>query len=135
MTRTKKIWISWGVLYLICTLCGFFSAPDGVWYGVQVLLSLGFFVPPVLLVYHGVTQKSIRLLKAIRLLSILSLSLTLGMILVNFLAINASSAWGKVLYWLLIVVSTPMICSQAWVIGLFGWACLLMASITYLKKT
>ena len=135
MTKTKKIWLFWGLFYLICTVCGFVSSPSGVAYGLFVLLSLGFFVPPGMLIYQAVTQKDRKLLKTVRLLSIVSISVTLVMILLNFLTFEASESWGLVLYWLLILVSAPMVCGQAWIIGLFGWACLLMTSIHFLRAS
>ena len=134
MKNTKHLWIIWAVAYVICTVCAFFPVAPGALSGLFVLLSLGFFVPPAFLIYKAVEHKWPKILRVIRNLSIISLSLTLVTILLNFLSFQASEAWGLVLYWLLILVSTPMICSQVWVIGLFGWAMLLFTSLTYLKK-
>ena len=134
MTKTKKIWIFWGLLYLICMVCGFVPNPQGGLYGLFVLLSVAFFIPPAYLLYCAVQWRSKKIMKQVRLLSILSLSLSFVMILVNLLAVQASEAWGTALYWILIVVSAPMICGQAWVIGLFGWACLLMTTIMFAPK-
>jgi len=134
MSKIKKLWILWAAAYVICTVCAFFPVAPGALSGLFVLLSLGFFVPPAFLIYKAVEHKWPKILRVIRNLSIISLSLTLVTILLNFLSFQASEAWGLVLYWLLILVSTPMICSQVWVIGLFGWAMLLFTSLTYLKK-
>lgn len=134
MKNTKHLWIFWAVAYVICTVCSFFPMTQGALTGLFLLLSLGFFVPPGFLIYEAVQNKRPKTLKAIRNLSIISLSLTLVTILLNFVAFEASKAWGLVLYWLLILVSAPMICSQVWVIGMFGWAMLLFTSLTYLKK-
>ena len=134
MKNTKHLWIIWAAAYVICTVCAFFPVAPGALSGLFVLLSLGFFVPPAFLIYKAVEHKWPKILRVIRNLSIISLSLTLVTILLNFLSFQASEAWGLVLYWLLILVSTPMICSQVWVIGLFGWAMLLFTSLTYLKK-
>ena len=134
MKNTKKFWILWAVLYLLCTVCAFFPVAPGALSGLFLLLSLGFFIPPGILIYAAVQNKWPKILRIIRNLSLISLGLTLVCILLNFLSIQASQAWGMVLYWLLILVSTPMICSQVWVVGLFGWACLLMVCLKYLKK-
>ena len=134
MTKMKKLWIIWAAAYVICTVCAFFPIAPGALSGLFLLLSLGFFVPPAFLIYGAVQNRSRKTLKVIRNLSIISLSLTLVTILLNFVAFEASRAWGLVLYWVLILVSTPMICSQVWVVGLFGWAMLLFTSLTYLKK-
>ena len=134
MKNTKKIWMIWAAAYVTCTVCGFFPVAPGALTGLFLLLSLGFFVPPAVLIYKAVDHKWPKILRVIRNLSIISLSLTLVTILLNFVAFEASKAWGLVLYWILILVSTPMICSQVWVIGLFGWSVLLFTCLTYLKK-
>ena len=121
-------------MYAICTVCGFFPVAAGALYGLFILLSLGFFVPPALLLFEAVQNKQPKILRIIRNLSLISLGLTLVTIVLNFVSIQASAAWGLVLYWILILVSTPMVCSQVWVIGLFGWAMLLMTCLHYLRK-
>lgn len=134
MSKAKKLWIIWAAAYVLCTVCAFFPVSQGALSGLFLLLSLGFFVPPGLLIYEAVQRKNYNTLKLIRTLSLISLGLTLLTILLNFVSIQASDTWGLVLYWMLILVSTPMICSQVWVVGLFGWACLLMVCLKYLKK-
>jgi hypothetical protein len=134
MKNTKLLWCLWAAMYAICTLCGFFPVASGALYGLFILLSLGFFVPPALLLFEAVQNKQPKILRIIRNLSLISLGLTLLTIVLNFVSIQASAAWGLVLYWILILVSTPMVCSQVWVIGLFGWAMLLMTCLHYLRK-
>lgn len=134
MSKSAKLWIAWGCLYLLCTACAFIPVTSGFLYGLFIVFSIGFFIPGGMLLHHGITQKQPRLVKTIRIISIVSLSLTLLLIVLNFLTARDSAAVGTVMYWLLILVSTPMICSQVWVVSLFGWACLLMASIFYNKK-
>ena len=134
MSKTKKLWIIWASAYVVYTVCAFFPVAPGALSGLFLLLSLGFFVPPAFLIFEAVQKKTPKTLRIIRNLSLVSLGLTLVTILLNFVSIQASDTWGLVLYWLLILVSTPMICSQVWVVGLFGWACLLMVCLKYLKK-
>ena len=134
MSKTKKLWIIWAAAYVICTVCAFFPVAPGALTGLFLLLSLGFFVPPALLIFDAVQNKKPKNLKILRNLSLISLCLTLVMIILNFVSVQASETWGLVLYWMLILVSTPMVCSQVWVIGLFGWAMLLMTCLHYLKK-
>ena len=134
MKNTRKIWILWAVAYAVCTICSFFPVAQGALSGLFVLLSLGFFVPPAVLIYKAVQNKWPKILRIIRNLSLISLGLTLVMIVLNFASVEASKAWGLVLNGILILVSTPMICSQVWVIGLFGWAVLLMICLHYLNK-
>lgn len=134
MKNTKHLWIIWAALYVVCTVCSFFPVASGLATGLFVLLSLGFFVPPAFLIYKAVQRGWPKILRVIRNLSLLSLGLTLVMILLNFASVEASREWGVALNVLLVLVSTPMVCSQVWVIGLFGWAVLLFTCLTYLKK-
>ena len=41
---------------------------------------------------------------------------------------------GNFLYQVLIIVSSPMVCSRHWALSLFLWACLLITSHQQLKK-
>ena len=63
------------------------------------------------------------------LLSILSLGVTLLCLLLNVWSVGMTADMGEFLYILLGLVSAPMFCGRIWLIGLFGWASLLMGSI------
>lgn len=134
MKNTKLFWLLWAAAYAVCTVCSFFPVAPGLLSSLFLLLSLGFFVPPGFLIYDAVKNKKPKTLKIVRNLSLISLGLTLVLILLNFATVTASKAWGLAMYCLLALVSTPMICSQIWVLGLFGWACLLMVCLKFLKK-
>ena len=134
MSKPVKLWISWGCLYLLCTACGFISAPQGALEGLFFLFSVGFFIPGGMLLYHGIKNRQHSIVKSVRLISILSLSLTLLFIVLNFATARDSSVVGAVMYAFLIIVSSPMICSQVWLVSLFGWACLLMGSLPIFQK-
>ena len=69
-----------------------------------------------------------------RIISICSLSATLVLLVANFFSVLASEAVGNVLYAVLVVLSSPMVCSQYWVLSMFAWACLLMATFLKPKK-
>ena len=87
-----------------------------------------FFLPPAWLLYRADRETA----QLIRNLSALSLGVTLVTLILNFVLAVSSEFLGTVLHYILVVVSAPMICSGYWVLSLFLWACLLMAS---LKKT
>lgn len=137
MTK-KTLYVLWGVLFILCAGLGFipgFSAE--VQTGVQMiltLLSVGFFVPPAWLLYRAGKERDAHTLKLVRNLSALSLGLTLLALVLNFLSVLSSQVLGNILYSILIMVSTPMVCSGYWVLSLFLWACLLMVSLSALKK-
>ena len=134
MTRKSKLYIAWGIMYVICTILGFINTNNGLLQAIFALVSMGFFLPGGILLYEAVGEKDKKTVHTVRYLSIASLSLTVLTLIGNVLTLPASEAVGDRMYGLLIVVSTPMISSQAWAISLFLWACLLMGSFIKKKK-
>ena len=124
MKKYTSCLFAWGILYVVCTALAFIPNPTGALYGIMVLLALGFFIPPGLIVYRAAPREHWTILRFIRNLSGIVLLLTLIVLVLNILSIGASETVGNVLYWLLIPVSTPMVCGQSWAIGLLGWATL-----------
>ncbi len=115
----------WGGLFILCGGLGFAQPVTGVLKGAFLILSLLFFLPPALLLRSGGDYDR----KLVRSLSALSLSLTLGLLVLSLLTSFRSDALGTVLHTVLTIVSAPMVCSGYWVVSLFLWACLLMASL------
>lgn len=128
--KNRKLWLSWYSLFIICALCGIIPDPQGFWRFLFIALSIAFFVPGGLLLKDG--DKAVA--RKIRTVSIISLSTTTVLICLNYLSALLSAVWGHIFHYILAVVSTPMFSGQVWIIGLFGWACLLSASINVLKR-
>ena len=122
----KTLYILWGSLFALCAGLGFL--PEASW--VTMLASIVFFLPPAMLLRRGKADT----VKLIRNLSILSLMLTALLLVVNFLAAVRSEVVGSLVHYLLVVVSSPMVCSGHWAMSMFLWACLLMVSLRKLKK-
>lgn len=122
MVRT--VYICWGILYALCFGFGFIPEAEGITAWAMTGLGVVFFVPGFMLLY--LEQK-----KTVRLISAVSLIGTMVTIMLNFLAVNASTGTGDFLYVLLGLVSAPMFCTRIWVLSLFLWACLLMS--TFIK--
>ena len=122
----KTLYILWGSLFALCAGLGFL--PEASW--ITMLASIIFFLPPAVLLRRGKADT----VKLIRNLSILSLMLTALLLVVNFLAAVRSEAVGTLVHCLLVVVSSPMVCSGHWAMSMFLWACLLMVSLSRLKK-
>lgn len=122
----KTLYIFWGGLFALCAGLGFL--PEASW--ATMLVSILFFLPPAMLLRRGKADT----VKLIRNLSILSLALTAVLLVVNFLTAVRSEALGSLVHCLLVVVSSPMVCSGHWAMSLFLWACLLMVSLRKLKK-
>ena len=127
--KKQNVYKAWAVLYTLCVAFGFISKPDTFGKVLLVALSLLCFVPPFCLVVRARKEENRKTLKVLRLVSILSLSLTLVFLVLNFLSVNFSVEAGLWLYVLLAMVSAPMMCAQYWVISLFLWACLLFATL------
>ena len=123
--NTKHLSIFWGVLFLLCAGLGFIPEPQGALKGLMTALSVLFFLPPALLLYRSGRETAL----LIRNLSALSLGVTSVTLILNFILAVSSETLGNILHYILVVVSAPMICSGYWVLSLFLWACLLMASL------
>ena len=132
--KRYRLYLIWGALFILCAGFGFIQEPDGAMKALLVMLSAGFFVPPVMLLWQGKLHRDQGKLRLVRNLSALSLGLTLAALILNFLSVFLSASWGNFLYGLLVVLSTPMVCSQYWAPTMFVWACLLLTSMTLLKR-
>ena len=127
--KTKTLWLIWLYLFAFCCVLGFIPDPPEFVKALLVTVGVCFFIPGALLL-KGREGKSIFW---VRLISIVSLALTLVSIILNFASVLMEPVWGKILYIIMGILSTPMLCCQVWVIGMFGWACLLAASL-FIKK-
>ena len=132
---SKNRWFAlWGALFILCGGLGFIPAPTGVLRAGMILLSIGFFVPPGVLLWQAGKTGDTHTVTLIRNLSASSLGLTLTVLTVNLLSFMAPESVGNALYGVLVIVSAPMVCGQYWALSLFLWACLLMVSLRQLKK-
>ena len=127
--KRNGLFALWGGMYILCAGLGFIPEPTGILRWGLTILSLGFFLSPFLLLRTGPRE----ILKLVRNLSAISLLATMALIIANFMAFSAPEALGTALYVMLVILSSPMVCSGYWVLSLFLWACLLMAAIRKLK--
>ena len=124
----------WAVFFILCAGLGFIPEPEGTLRFVLTFVSLLFFLPPALLLLCAGNQQDADTAKLIRNLAALSLGLTLVLLILNFFTAFASEALGRVLHYVIVIVSSPMICSGHWAMSLFLWACLLVASSRQLRR-
>ncbi|MBQ8833476.1 MAG: hypothetical protein IJ001_12715 [Oscillospiraceae bacterium] len=132
MTK-KQLYLLWGVLFIICAGLGFIPEPEGAVRIFLTVLSVAFFLPPAVLVYRAMKEHDRAELMLVRNLSAASLGLTLVTLVLNVAAAMSSETLGNILHTVLVVVSTPMICSNFWFLSLFLWACLLMVTLQQRK--
>ena len=127
--KSQFLYALWGALFILCAGLGFIPEPAGVLRVLLTGLSILFFLPPAVLVWKGRREKDRMALSLVRNLSIASLSLSVLLIIANFLTVFRSELLGDILHGVLVVVSSPMICSGHWAMSLFFWACLLIGSL------
>ena len=133
MKKTYLYWL-WGFFYLLCAFISNVETPTPSQSTALTVLSLIFFIPPVILLVDAFKKKDEKTIRFLRLLSILSLSLTVLALIANIAAVNASDTLGAVLHQVLIFASVPMVCSQHYVLSMFLWACLLFATLPKVWK-
>ena len=133
MKKTFLYWL-WVFFYLLCAFISNVASPTASQSAALTCLSLIFFIPPAILLADALKKNDEKTLSLLRLISILSLTLTSAALIANIAAVNASDTWGTVLHQLLIFASVPMVCSQHYVLSMFLWGCLLFATLPKLRK-
>lgn len=131
--KERVLYIAWAVLYAICAALGFYGEAEGFGKVLFVLTALIFFLPGAGLLILGYREKNRKILRRVRIISAVSLALTLIFLIAN-VAVAAAEATNRLLHVLLVLVSAPMLCGQYWVMSLFLWACLLFATFVKLPK-
>ena len=132
--KYKYLYILWAGMYLLCAGLGFLPNPEGAAYWLLFGIGMMFFVPPGVILCQAIRSEDKKQVKAVMRISISWLSVMLVMLVVNFLSISATEAVGTAMYYLLVVMASPMVCSQIWVAPMFAFGCLLTASVQYLRK-
>lgn len=130
----KLLFALWGILFSLCAGFGFIPEPDGIMATVLTFFAVLSFLPPCTLLCLAVREGNRSDILLIRNLAALSLGLTLAALIANFLTAFSSETVGQILYYVLIIVSSPMVCSGHWATSLFLWACLLTISLKQLKR-
>ena len=124
----------WGGLYALCAGLGFISEPEGALKIMLLMLSVAVFVPALVLNHRAAKASHRRTLQLIRNLSASWLVLTSLLLIGNFLSVLGSEKLGNLLYSLLTIVGSPLVCSGNWALILFLWAYVFFDSLTKLKK-
>lgn len=124
----------WAAMFVLCAALGFIPNPSGTAYAALFILAVLFFVAPIVLTYRAIKGGDVPEIKRIFAICLVWLVLTLVMLALNFLSVGFTAMGGKFVYWLLIIVSSPMVCGQVWVVSIFLWGCLLSATAQELWK-
>lgn len=125
----------WAGMFIVCGLLGFIQQPIGATKVLLIILAALFFVPAFADVYFAWQNKDRKELMLVRNICLISLGSTLFVLVANILSgLATSEALGNFLHYVLVVVSTPMICGQYWFYSLLLWAVLLWCCIAALRK-
>ena len=128
--KKKILYGVWAAMYALCAGLAHIPDPAGSQRAALTILGVLFFVPGFLLLAGARRSQDEKELHRLRLISAISLGLTLVGILLNIFSALGPDALGTVVYEVLIFVSVPMICAQYWVVSLFLWACILFAALS-----
>ena len=130
MKKEKRFWLYalWGALYIACVGMGSLTERTTGLSVVLTVLSIVFFIPGILLLIHGYRLNHTKTLRAVRIISLCSLILTLSLIVLNIVLVQAGDTVGQLLNDILLVVSAPMFCCYIRGISIFLWACLFVSS-------
>ena len=131
----------WAGMFILCAVLGYLPPQEGANQWLLAIIALLFFLPPALLVYRCWREKDRKMLRLVRTVALTVLAATVALLVINLMSValilvlpeDTAMAVGDVLYDLLILVSTPMICGQYWGIGLVGWAAVLWSSVFALQ--
>lgn len=132
--KQKTLFILWGALFILCAGMGFIHEPEGALRILMIGLALLFFAVGWLILFRADKNADMHSLHLIRNLSAFSLGLTLLMLIGNFMSVAASETIGNIVHSILVIVSSPMVCSQYWAVSMFMWACLLLTAQRCLRK-
>ena len=133
--KEKGLYGIWAFLYSLCAILGFIPNPAGFGKFMLVLLAVLFFIPGGLILRLGIQTEEKAILRRLRMVCICSLAVTAVLLVANIWCVLAPQIVGKILYALLVVLTSPMICAQYWVLSMFLWACLLIGTFRKNKKT
>ena len=132
--KSKFLWLSWLYLFVQCGVLGLIPEPSGLVKWLLVALAVCFFIPGFVLLVkadHRDDEKTIRLIRNISLVALVMATL---LIMFNYLTTIMTASWGIVAHWMLVFLASPMVCGQYWVVGLFGWASLMVDAVMLMQK-
>lgn len=134
--KTKQLYLYWLYLFIFCAAMGFIRERNPLVTALLALLSLAFFVPGGMLMYHGIKKHDRKTVRNVMIICICSLGLTMLLFIANTLTALApdNDLLGRIFQAVLVVFSAPMMCAPYQFISMFLWACLLFTGISFWKK-
>ena len=128
----KTLYIAWAVMFALTAVLGFlFPAAQNGWAKFALGLAAAvFFLPPWAIVVKAKKENARFHSRLVGILAASSLAWTLALLVLNLLSVTWSESLGNALYAALVIVSSPMVCSNLYVLPLFLWGTLLTGAFS-----
>ena len=123
----KPLYIAWAMMFALTAALGFaFPEVENGWarFGLA-LVAILFFLPPGLVLAQAKAAGHRFHVRLVGYLALGSLLLTVVLLALTLISFIWSDALANALYAALVIVSSPMICSNLYAISLFLWGTLL----------
>ena len=123
----KTLYIAWAVMFVLTAALGFaFPEVENGWGRVGLaLIAVLFFLPPGLVLDQAKAAGHRFHVRLVGFLALGSLLLTVVLLALTLISFIWSDALANALYGALVIVSSPMICSNCYAISLFLWGTLI----------
>ena len=126
----KMLYIAWAILFALTAMLGFlFPNAEGAPARIALLVTAAvFFLPPWLILRKSRKEEKRFHRWLVGFLSMASIVLTVVLLVLNLMSPLWGESVGIGLNAALVIVSTPMVCSNFYVLPIFLWGALLMAA-------
>ena len=123
----KTLYIAWAVMFVLTAALGFaFPEVENGWGRVGLaLIAVLFFLPPGMVLDQAKAAGHRFHVRLVGFLALGSLLLTVVLLALTLISFIWSDALANALYAALVIVSSPMICSNCYAISLFLWGTLI----------
>lgn len=130
--RYQTLYSLWALLFVLTAALGLlFPNVEGAFpLALLRLAAVGFFVPPCLILLRARAEGAGKHIRLLRYLSLCSVGATCVLLGLNIASVGMGPGVGLALNAALAVISAPLVCGNLYVLPLFLWGCLLMATFS-----
>ena len=126
----KALYLAWGTLFTLTAALGllFPGAQNGLGLFCLRAVTVLFFLPPWMILAKARAEGVAFHTRLLRYLSLASLALTLVLVCAGILTAVDNPALGDLIHVVMAIVCAPLICSNFYVLPMFLWGTVLVAS-------
>ena len=126
----KILYLAWGGLFVVTAVLGllFPGAQNGLGLLCLRAVTVAFFLPPWLILSKARAEGNVFHIRLPRYLALASLALTLVLVCAGILTAVDNPALGDLIHVVMAIVCAPLICSNFYVLPMFLWGTVLVAS-------